>query len=160
MPYTPTYSYSGGANPVPDFPRLLVADTGPTFVFSDQEISAMISIVQGQFQSGMFFDAAGGPPGGGTLGAYLPSQPIPYYRVAGMLLSSLAANKARLSSVVKLLDVTLSADKAAKALMDQAKAYFDADDNSGAFMIIEQVNDSFSFRDRYWKSFLRQGAAA
>lgn len=161
---TPPYQ----ANPPIDYPRLLVSDTQqfaadgatPIYIFSDQEIAGMETIVQGQFQSGMFFSTPGGPPGGGCLGANLPAQPIPYYRIAGMLLSSLAANKARLASVVKLLDVTLAPDKAAKALMDQAKAYFDQDDSSGAFMIIEQVNDSFSFRDRYWKQWLRQGAFA
>ena len=38
----------------------------------------------------------------------------------------------------------------------QAQALRDADDNSGAIMIVEQVNNSFSFRDRYWKTVQRQ----
>lgn len=166
-----TFSYginAGNPNPPIDYPRLLVSDTvqfaadgvTPIYIFSDQEILSMEQIVMGVFQSGQFFNSVGGPPGGGSLGAFLPAQPIPYYRVAGMLLNSLASNSARLASVTQLLDVKLSPGLAAKALKDQAQAYFDQDDNSGAFVIIEQVNDDFSFRDRYWKTWLRQGVSA
>jgi hypothetical protein len=164
-----TFSYginTGQPNPPVDYPRLLISDTvqfaangtTPIYIFSDQEILSMEQIVMGQFQSSMFFSTPGGPPGGGTLGATLPSQPIPYYRVAGMLLSSLAANKARLSSVIQLLDVKLNPSLASKALMDQAQSFFDQDDNSGAFVVIEQVNDQFSFQDRYFKEWQRQSA--
>lgn len=153
-------------NPPVDYPRLLVSDTvefgadgtTPVYIFSDQEILAMEQVVQLQFQSGQFFSTPGGPPSAGTQGAYLPSVPIPYYRVAGMLLNSIASNKARLASVMKLLDVTLDPAKAAKALHDQAQAYFDQDDNSGAFVIVEQVNNDWSFRDRFWKQWQRQSA--
>jgi len=164
-----TFSYginTGNPNPPIDYPRLLVSDTvefdadgiTPIYIFSDQEITAMESIVQAQFQSSMFFNTPTGATGGGTLGTYLPAIPIPYYRVAGMLLNALAANSARLSMVTQLLDVKLSPGVAAKALKTQADAYFEQDDNSGAFMIIEQVNDAFSFRDRWWKSWQRQSA--
>lgn len=166
MSYTPIFTYNGGANPIPDYVRLLISDTQqfaadgvtPIYVFSDQEISAMCSIVQGQFQSGMFFSTPGGPPGGGAMGSYLPSPPVPYYRVAGMLLNALAANKSRLSSVTQLLDVKLDPSKAAVSLQKQAQAYFDADDNSGAFVVIEQVNNDWSFRDRFWKQWQRESA--
>jgi len=109
-------------------------------------------------QSAQFFNTPAGPTGGGTLGSYLPNLPVPYYRVAGMLLNSMAANKSKLSSVMQLLDVKLDSSKAAKALQDQANAYFEMDDNSGAFVIIEQVNDSFSFASRFWKTWQRQTA--
>lgn len=165
-PVVPVFTYSYGANPAIDFPRLLISDTQqylpdgvtPGYVFADQEITAMTNIVQSQFQSGMFWPTPGGAPSGGTEGTYLPAIPVPYYRIAAMLLTAIASNKARLASVVKLLDVTLAPEKAAKALLDGAKAYLDADDNSGAFMIIEQVNDGFSFRDRWWKQWQRQSA--
>lgn len=154
MSWTYDFSY-----PQVAYPRLLIADTDPaTPIFSDEEILASEQIVLGQFQSAQFYSTPSGATGGGALGAYLPQQPIPYYRVAAILLNSIAANKARLASVMKLLDVTLDPSKAAKALQDQAKAYLDLDDNSGAFMIIEQVNDQWSFRDRWWKQWQRQSA--
>lgn len=161
-----TFTYGinlGNPNPPVDFVRLLVADTvqfaadniTPIYIFSDQEILAMEAIVQSNFQSAQFFSTPGGPPGAGSFGVNLPPQPIPYYRVAGMLLNSLAANSSRLASVTQLLDVKLNPSLAAKALKDQAQAYFDQDDNSGAFVVIEQVNDSFSFADRFWKQWQR-----
>lgn len=164
-----TFSYginSGSPNPPVDYPRLLVSDTvqfaadgvTPIYIFSDQEILATEQIVMGIFQSSQFFSTPSGPPGGGTLGAFLPATPIPYYRVAAVLLNSIAANKSRLASVMQLLDVKLDPARAAKALQDQADKYLDLDENSGAFMIIEQVNNEWSFRDRYWKQWQRQSA--
>lgn len=160
---TPPYTFNG---PI-DAPRFLVSDTvqfaadgiTPIYIFSDQEILAVEQVITNVFQSGMFFSTPGGPPGGGTLGANLPSYPIPYYRVAAVLLTSLAANSARLASVIQILDVKLSPSLASKALREQAQAYLDLDDNSGAFMIIEMVNDDFSFRDRFYKQVQRQGWA-
>lgn len=159
---TPPYS----PNPPIDYPRLLCSDTQefkpdgftPAWIFSDQEILATEQIVITPFQSGQFYSTPSGPIGGGTLGTSLPQQPIPYYRVAAILLTALGSNSARLASVTKLLDVSLDPAKAAKALLDQAKAYFDMDDNSGSFMIIEQVNNDWSFRDRFWKQWQRQSA--
>jgi hypothetical protein len=55
--------------------------------------------------------------------------------------------------------VKLDASKAAKALQDTAQRYLDMDDNSGAVVIIESVNDYFSFRDRFWKQVQRQSGA-
>jgi hypothetical protein len=165
-----TFSYginTGNPNPPIDYVRLLVADTQefgddgvtPIYIFSDQEILATEQIVMGQFQSAMFFSPSGGPIAGGAQGAYLPSPPIPYYRVAGVLMMAIASNKARLSSVIQLLDVKLDTAKAAKALFYQAQEYFDMDDNSGAFVVIEQVNNDWSFRDRWWKQWQRQSAS-
>lgn len=156
---------TGSPNPPIDWLRLLVADTvefgedgtTPIYIFSDQELTAMTQVVQAQFQSSMFYSTPSGATGGGTMGSYLPALPIPFYRIAGMLLMSIAANKARLSSVLKLLDVTLDPARAAKALKDQADSYFEQDDNSGALMIIEQVNNSWSFADRMFKQWQRQG---
>ena len=53
-----------------------------------------------------------------------------------------------------------SITKDGKALHDQAEAYREIDDNSGAIFIIEQVNDQFSFYDRFWKQIQRQTAGA
>ncbi len=158
--YTGTFSYAGGANPPIDYPRLLVSDTQefaadgttPIYVFSDAEIGAATQIEIGVWQSSQFYS---GPMGNATLG----SAPVPWRRIAATLLDALAANKARLAAVVQILDVKLDPSKAAKALQDQAAALRKADDESGAFVIVEQVNDVFSFRDRYWKSVQRQFAS-
>jgi hypothetical protein len=77
-------------------------------------------------------------------------------RVAALLLDSLAANKGRLAGIQQMLDIKIDASKAAVALQAQAKVLRETDDNSGAFMIIEQCNDYFSFSDRFWKQVQRQ----
>lgn len=149
-----SFTYGAGSNPMIDYPRMLISDTQyadangtPIYVFEDSEIMAAYNIVGNVFQSSMFFS----PPAG----QYIPATPINYYRVAATLLDCLASNKAKLASVIQLLDVKLDPSKAAQELRNQAKEYRDADDNSGAFMIIEQVNDVFSFRDRFWSQVQR-----
>jgi hypothetical protein len=147
-------------NPQIDYVRGLISDTQefaedgvtPIFIFSDTEIT-MFTQMQAAFgwQSTQFYS----PPAG----AFLPSSPTGYLRIAATMLTSIAANKARLSSVLQLLDVKLDASKAAKALQDTAQRYLDMDDNSGAVVIIESVNDYFSFRDRFWKQVQRQSGA-
>ena len=151
-----TFSYALGANPPIDYPRLLISDTQqflpngvtPGFIFADQEILLATNLITQNFQSGMFFSGAGG--------RNLPTSPVSYLRVAAILLDSIAANKARLSSIQSLLDVKLDASKAAAVLMAQADDYRSIDDDAGAFMIIEQCNDYFSFTDRFWKQVQRQ----
>lgn len=150
-----SFTYTFGANPTIDYPRLLISDTvnnPPTqpCVFQDEEITAMYGILSSVWQTGQFYSF----PGGRTL----PTSPVSYLRMAGMLLNSIAANKSRLSSITQLLDVKLSPDKAAQALRDQAKAYFELDDDAGAFAIIEQCPNEWTFRDRYWKQVQRQSA--
>ncbi len=143
-----SFSYQFGANPQIDIIRLLVFDRKPErHVFEDSEIQMGYTICQSFFQSSMFFTAPGG--------ANLPSSPVSYLRVAAILLDSIAANKSRLSVVTQLLDVKLDASKAAKELRDTAAAYRDTDDNSGAMMIIEQCNNYWSFRDRFWNQVQR-----
>jgi len=153
-----SFSYGFGSNPPIDYPRLLISDTQefapapnnttPIYVFADQEIQAATAITQLPFQSAQYFSY----PAGQTI----PTSPVSYLRIAALLLDSLAANKARLSSIQKLLDVELDPVKAAGVLRDQAAEYRKIDDESGAFFIIEQVNDSWSFADRYWKQVQRQ----
>lgn len=147
-----SFSYRSGANPAVDYPRLLISDTQPeNHIFEDEEIGSATAIQNSTFQSGMFYSGVGG--------ATLPTTATSYLRVAALLLDSLAANKSRLSGITQLLDVHMDPSKAAKALSDQAKNYREVDDNSGAIMIIEQVNDVFSFRDRFWKVLQRQSGA-
>ena len=146
-------------NPPIDYVRALVSDTQefgvvkgvtvPIYIFSDEEIQ-LFTQMQPAFawQSAQFYS----PPAG----AFPAAQPAPYLRIAATMLNSIAANKSRLSSIQQLLDVKLDPSKAAQALRDTADKYLEMDDNSGAFAIVEMVNDSFSFRDRYWKQVQRQ----
>lgn len=153
---TGTFSYNFGANPPIDYVRLLISDTQqfaadgttPIYIFADQEIQSFTALQATIFQSGMFYS--------GPAGAYIPSTPVSYLRVAALALDSLAANKARLASIKKLLDVQLDSSDAAIQLRATAEEYRTVDDNAGAFAIIEQVNDYWSFSDRFWKQVQRQ----
>lgn len=147
------FTYGFGTNPPIDVPRLLISDTQDTnHIFEDSEILLIEQVVvPGVWQSSMFWS----PPSGQQT---LPTVPVNYLRTAAYLLNSIASNKARLSSITQLLDVKLDPSKAAKALHDQAQAWLDIDDNSMAFVIIEQCNDEWSFRDRFWKQWQRQAA--
>lgn len=148
-----SFSYTFGANPSVDYVRLLISDTVDTnHIFEDSEITMAYNIQAAQFQSGMFWS--------GTAGVNLPATPVSYLRVAALLLDSLASNQSRLSGAIQILDVKLDLQKASQALRDQAKAYRETDDDAGAFVIIEQVqaDNVWSFRDRFWRSVMRQVA--
>jgi len=156
-----SWSFQNGANPVIDYPRILSGDMNPvTPIFQDEAILSIEQIVVKPFQSGMFWSTPNGAIGGGTLGTMLPQIPIPYYRVAAIMLQSMAAQQAWPSAVTQLLDVKLNGPAAVKALQALAQSYIDLDNDSGAFMIIEQVNNDWSFRDRFWKQWQRQSAGS
>jgi hypothetical protein len=144
-----TYTHCDGTNDQVDFVRMLCSDTVDTnHVFEDTEILGAYRIQAAQWQSGQRYS--------GTAGANLPATPVSYLRVAALLLDALAANKSRLASVKQSLDAKLDASDAAIQLRETAKQYRETDDNSGAFVLIEQVNDAASFRDRWWKTVQRQ----
>ncbi len=140
-----------------DYIRLLVSDTQqyaadgttPIYIFQDTEILGAGGIELAVWQSAQFYSQRDGQANFGN-SAY------PYRRVAANLLDALAANKSRLAAVQQILDVKLSPEKAAQALMSQAAVLRKTDDESGAFVVIEQVNDVFSFRDRYWRTIQRE----
>jgi hypothetical protein len=151
----PMFSYKscdGTQNQI-DFVRLLCSDTQDlNHVFEDSEILGAYQIQAAQFQSSQFYSFAAGQN--------LPQSPVSYLRVSALLLDALAANKSRLASIKQLLDVRLDASDAAIQLRATAAQYRETDDNSGAFFIIEQVQqgDSFSFRDRFWAQVQRLSA--
>jgi hypothetical protein len=148
-----SFTYDFDNNPTVGYIRLLIADTDSANpIFSDEEITAAYRIQQSTFQSSMKYSS-------GSSGAILPSTPVSYLRVAALLLDALAANKSRLSSITQLLDVKLNPDKASSALRDQATQYRTVDDESGAFMVIEQCTTSFGFLDRFYKTVQRQAGA-
>ena len=156
---TSTYTYDFTSSPAISYVRLLIPDTEfipnvtpPQMIFSDQEINAFFQIQQGTFQSGMFFS--------GVQGTNLPALPLSYVRVAALALDTLANNKGKLGSVIKLLDVQMDWKSAATILREGAKTYREVDDNAGAFMIIEQTPTDWAFAQRWWNQFQRQTAGA
>ena len=156
MSYTPVFTFNGGATPIPDYPRIMIADTQeflpdgvtPGYIFSDQEINAVIQIVASPFQSSQFYT----PP----QGQYLPQGVImPWYRIAAALLDCMVANKAKLASIKQILDVKLDSSDAANWLKQQAAAYRQVDDESGAIFIIEIVPNEWTLAQRYWNQVAR-----
>lgn len=147
-----SFSYDLENNPAIAYVRLLIADTSEPAIFSDEEITAAHRIQQATFQSSMLYSSSSA----GRLN--LPSSPVSYLRVAALLLDALASNKSRLSAITRLLDVSLSPEKAAASLREQAKQYRMTDDESGAFVIIEQCSTTWSFLDRFYKTVQRQTA--
>lgn len=143
-----SFSYQMGANPQIDYVRLLIADTNPAQpIFQDQEIYSAYNIIT-------CFVIVPGGGGQATINSnYTPS----YYRVAAILLDSLAANKAALAGLLKVLDVNIDLSKAAQELRASAKEYRDVEDNSGAFAIVEWVPNNFAATERVWKQLLRLG---
>ncbi len=146
-----TYDFANGRNIA--IIRLLISDTINTdanpAIFSDTEINAFYFINSQVWQSSMQWS--------GTAGVQtLPNPPVSYYRVAALALDTLANNKARLAGAIELLDVKIDLGAAQKALHDQAQCMRDTEDNSGAFVLVEQTNTVFAFRDRFWKEWQRQ----
>lgn len=145
------FTYQFGANPSIDYVRLLIGDTVcDGHIFEDSEIDSAYAIQRATFQSSMFYS--------GSDGANLPNQPVSYLRVAALLLDSIAGNRSRLVGVTKLLDVTLADyGSVARSLRDQANSWREVDDNSGAFMVIEQCGTSWGFMQRF-RSQVQRGA--
>ena len=152
-----TFSYQFGANPPIDIPRCMISDTQqflpdgvtPGYVFADQEIQMITQMIAAPFQSAQFYT----PPAG----QYLPQGVImPWYRIAAALLDCMVANKAKLASIKQILDVKLDSSDAANWLKQQAAAYRQVDDESGAIFIIEQVNNDWTLAQRYWNQVARQ----
>lgn len=144
-----SYSYNFGANPQIDAPRMLIADTDATKpIFQDEEV-----LLAYQIDNVVFFPAVQQGIAGLTVGS--PSS----RRAAATLLDALAANKARLAGTLKVLDIQIGLDTAAKALQDQAKALRQVEMDSGAFGIAEMYLDQFTGRQRIWKQLLRIDAA-
>jgi hypothetical protein len=142
-----SFSYCFGANPTIDYPRFLVGDTvACPHIFEDEEIRMAAVIQSLTWQSSQRYS--------GGSGNYLPTTPVSYRRVAATLLDGLAANRSRFSPITQLLDVKLDASKVADALRTQAQIYRDEDD-AGAFVVIEQVNNDWAYRDRFWRQIQR-----
>jgi hypothetical protein len=142
-----SFTYGFGANPTIDAPRLLVADTvQASHVFEDEEINLMYTIDRPVVFISSTSSAGTTPASFGTAS---------FRRVAAGLLDCLAANKARLAGTLKVLDIQIGLDTAAKALQDQAKLLRTVDDEAASFAIVEQVFDQFGWRERVWKQWLR-----
>ena len=144
------FTYDFATNPQISSVRLLIADTDLNNpLFNDQEVLQALQLESSQsiYVSGMATQGGAAAPA--------PVQMYSYYRSAALLLDSLAANKSLLASINKLLDVEVSADKAATQLRATASEYRKTEANAGHFAIAEMVYNQFSARERIWKQLLR-----
>ena len=129
--------------------RSLIPDTDSASpIFSDEEIIGFGLINQSVWQSSMYYSYQGGLTD-------LPATPSNVFRAAAIALNVLAGNASRLSAVTQLLDVKLNAG-IGKSMREQAQAWLDMDDNSGAFALYEQVGTIWAFRDRWINQLQRQ----
>lgn len=140
-----SFSYSLGSNPTIDYVRLLVGDTvSLNHIWEDEEI-----------QSAYVIDTAWAiaPAGGGfpTQSTGTPSA----RRAAAVLLDGLASNKARISAQLKVLDIEINPESAAKQIREQASYFRTVESEMGFFAIAEMVPDQFAARERVWKQMLR-----
>jgi len=116
---------------------MLVADTDALSpIFGDDEINAALAMTSSQ--------------------AIDPAAPLVYsvWLAGATLLESLAGTRARLA-VTRLLDVNLDGPAAGRALLEVAKRYRDTEKNGGGFAIAEMVTDTFTFREKVIKEWLR-----
>ena len=143
------FTYDFDTEPAISYVRLLISDTdSQNFVFADAEVNAAITIQGGTFQSAQFYS----PPAG----ANVPASAVSYLRVAALLLDAMATNSSQLAMFTRILDVEMKPAEGAKMLREQAAQYRTTDDESGAFMIIEQCSTSFAYRQRWWNQAQRQ----
>ncbi len=130
--------------------RVLILDTNQDQpIFQDEEIQIFLSLKssQGIYQSGQ------ANPTGRPVPA--PVQVYSIYSAAALALYAMAANKAYLSSISRILDVELDPSRAQKALKALADSYMELEDNSGAFAIAAMVNNSWDAKERVIKQFSR-----
>lgn len=146
-----SFSYGLGQNPTIDYPRLLIGDTQDTnHIFEDEEITSAYNIQAATYQSGMLFTPT-------SPGQPIPQTPVSYLRVAALLLDALAGMKSRMA-VNGLLDAKTNFQAASDALRKQANQWREVDDNAGAFMIIEQCVNGWTFLQRFYSQVQRQTA--
>ena len=156
-----SFSYNacnGTQNPI-DFVRLMTSDTtefGPqgqrVYAFEDSEILGAYQIDSMVWQSSMTYAGTGG------VNQFSPPPTASPRRAAAVLLDALSANQARMQIISGILDVKLNT-AASKEMRAQAAYLREVEDESGAFVIFEQVQygDYPSFQQRYWNTIARQG---
>ncbi len=76
---------------------------------------------------------------------------------SAQVLDSMASNEAVIQKQIKLLDLTTNGPAVAKALRDHATELRRQVDEEPAFDFAEQVNDSFSYREKILKDAIRRG---
>lgn len=149
---SPGFTYSYGNNVPLDYVRILIPDTDSTKpIFADAEI---LMFLQMESSQALYVSPQSNPTAFPTSSVYIPQIYSPLL-AAALALDSLAGNKARLSSVIQLLDVKLDPAKAAIALHAQAESYRQREQDQGHFAIAEQVVNQFTARERVWAQWLR-----
>lgn len=151
------FTYDFTSEPSISRVRLLIADTdGNNFTFEDEEINQALYMESSQ---ALYVSGQANPTATATTNAVYVPQVYSYYLAAALLLESLASNKAKLGSIVQLLDVKIDPTKAARMLREIAEGYREREENMGHFAIAEQVTTTFQARERIWAQWLRLYAA-
>ena len=141
------FTYDFAANAQISTIRMLIGDTDSANpIFTDVEIENFYAVQAATYQSGASYS--------GTAGATLPSSPLSYLRVAALALDAMAALKARMD-LTGLQDAKTDFHGSARELREQAKQFRCVDDESGAFVMIEQCHTGFSWLDRYNRQLQR-----
>lgn len=146
-----TYQFCDGNNDQIDLIRAMIGDTVDVgHTWEDSEILGFYRIQALQAQSSMQL----------SFPRYdnLPTAPVSVLRVAALMLDAQANNAGKLAAAIKLLDVQIDGSKAAGIFHSQADSLRCVDDDSGAYVIIEQVKTGPDFRERFWKQVQRTQA--
>ena len=143
------FTYDFNTAPLLSQCRMLIPDTLPPGIFSDDEISQFLTLEssQGLYVSGQRMPTA----------SVQPFIPVVYSvrRAAAMGLDVIAAKLARQAAIESLLDVKQNCAAASAAAAKQAQSLRDQEENMGHFAIAEIVVDQFSARERVYAQLLR-----
>lgn len=129
--------------------RMLVPDTTPPGIFSDDEVNQAIQLESSQ---GLYISGQANPTG-----ASINTVPLVYSvrRSAAMLLDVIASKLSRQAAVEQILDVKLACAAAAQEAAKRADSLRQQEADLGSFAIAEMVVDAFSARERVYAQLLR-----
>ncbi len=144
-----SFSFDFSTNLIVAQVRMLIPDTEPPGIFSDEEVNQFIYLESSQ---GLYVSGQAAPTA-----ASQTVLPIIYSvrRSAAMALDVIANKLTRLAGVVQILDVKLQLNVAAAQAKADAKDLRDQEARLGSFAIAELVYDQFSARERVWAQNLR-----
>ena len=129
--------------------RMLIPDTTPPGIFSDDEVNQAVYLESSQ---GLYVSGQSAP-----LAAVSVALPQIYSvrRSAAMLLDVIASKLSQQAAVESILDVKMQCAQAASEAAKRADSLRQQEEDMGNFAIAEMVNDPFSARDRVYKQLLR-----
>ena len=129
--------------------RMMIPDTTPPGIFSDDEVNQALYLESSQ---GIYVSGQANP-----LGTSLNYVPLVYSvrRSAALLIDALASKLSQQAAISSLLDVKQSCQAAAQECAKRADSLRQQEMDMGQFAIAEMVNDAFSARERVYAQLLR-----